>query len=232
MVLFPAVQAAGQAELDALIGYERLPNMSDTPHLQYIRGCAKESLRWMPPTLLGAVPHATLQDDEYLGFHIPKGATIVNNVYSIHNDPRRYPDPRRFDPERFKDDEQSAFDAAVNPDVAMRDHFTFGAGRRICPGMHIAERSLFLGIARILWAFEIRRAKDSKGNILLPDPSRLTPAFACEPMPYAAEIRPRSKERAEKILREWAETKNALLDPVTKQWKKIPDGVALADLKV
>ena len=33
--------------------------------------------------------------------------------------------------------------------------FVFGAGRRVCPGMQAAKQSLLLGIAKILWAFDI-----------------------------------------------------------------------------
>jgi len=35
-----------------------------------------------------------------------------------------------------------------------RDHWTFGAGRRICPGLHAAERELWLAISRLLWAYK------------------------------------------------------------------------------
>lgn len=41
------------------------------------------------------------------------------------------------------------------PDARQRDHFSFGAGRRICPGLHLSENSLFITLARILWAFKI-----------------------------------------------------------------------------
>ena len=68
--------------------------------LQYIRGCMNESLRWMPTTAIGAVPHAVTKDDEYMGYLIPKGARVLNNVYAIHHDPKRFPDPRHFDPDR------------------------------------------------------------------------------------------------------------------------------------
>lgn len=37
----------------------------------------------------------------------------------------------------------------------QRDHWTFGAGRRICPGMIVAEREIFLAISRLLWAFRL-----------------------------------------------------------------------------
>ncbi|KAK8219517.1 hypothetical protein BKA81DRAFT_413449 [Phyllosticta paracitricarpa] len=41
-------------------------------------------------------------------------------------------------------------------DPAQRDHFAFGAGRRICPGTNVAERSLAIAMMRILWAFNVR----------------------------------------------------------------------------
>lgn len=89
---------------------------------------------WMPTTILGAVPHATTAEDIYKGYFIPKGAGILNNVWTINTDPRRAPNPRRFDPSRYENDTLSLFDSASNPDGTKRDHFTFGAGRRICPG--------------------------------------------------------------------------------------------------
>ncbi|KAL2135470.1 hypothetical protein VTI74DRAFT_8329 [Chaetomium olivicolor] len=42
-------------------------------------------------------------------------------------------------------------------DPGLRDHFTFGAGRRNCPGLQFAHNSLFINIARIIWAFDIRK---------------------------------------------------------------------------
>lgn len=31
----------------------------------------------------------------------------------------------------------------------------FGAGRRICPGMWVAEREIWLAISRLIWAFDL-----------------------------------------------------------------------------
>ena len=85
------VQRKAQEEIDRIVGSERLPTMDDEPKLQYIRGCVKESLHWMPTTILGAVPHAATQDDTYMGYLIPKGAGIMNNAYTINMDPKRFP---------------------------------------------------------------------------------------------------------------------------------------------
>ena len=41
-------------------------------------------------------------------------------------------------------------------DPYARDHFTFGAGRRICPGSRFAENVLTLALANMIWAFEIK----------------------------------------------------------------------------
>lgn len=79
MVLFPEVCKAGQTEIDRVCG-DRLPDLNDLPDLPYIRGCMKESMRWMPTVVLG-VPHAVTRDDEYMGYTIPKDANIMTNVW-------------------------------------------------------------------------------------------------------------------------------------------------------
>ena len=157
MLLYPEVQRRAQEQIDQVVGSERMPTMDDAPKLPYVRSLMKETLRWMPTTILGAVPHATSADDTYKGFFIPKGAGVMNNVWTINMS--RGTEPRKFDPSRYEDDHLSLYDSASNPDGTKRDQFTFGAGRRICQGMHVAERSLFLGISRILWAFSIMPAK-------------------------------------------------------------------------
>jgi cytochrome P450 len=176
----------------------------------------------MPTTILGAAPHATTADDIYKGFLIPKGAGVLNNVWAINMDPARAPNPRQFNPDRHKDDNLSLFDSAINPDGTKRDQFTFGAGRRICQGMHIAERSLFLGIARILWAFDILPKIGVDGKPVLPDQEKLTQGFVCMPEPFAARIVPRSDKRAEIVRREWEVCEETLLDAGTKQWISSP----------
>ncbi|KAK3076953.1 hypothetical protein LTS18_011567, partial [Coniosporium uncinatum] len=130
--------------------------------------------------------------------------------------------PRKFDPDRFVDDYQSSADAAANPDVSKRDHFTFGAGRRICQGMHIADRSLFLGMARMLWAFDFKPEKDQHGNDVMPDTEELTQGFVCRNVDFKARITPRSEKRAEMVRREWKEVMEGCLDAESKQWRVSP----------
>jgi len=193
--------------------------------LQYIRGCVKESMRWMPTAILG-VPHAVIKDDEYMGYKIPKGAGVMWNVWAIHMDPKRHSNPRAFDPSRYSHDFQTASEAASNPDVSQRDHFVFGAGRRVCQGMHIAERSLFLGISRMLWAFNFEKARDEQGNEITPDIDKLTEGLLVFPQPFPANISPRSEKHAEKIRQEWVVAQE-LLDE-RKQWREVPKGMVFS----
>jgi len=226
MVLYPEVQKKAQEEIDRVVGSKRMPTMDDEKDLQYVRQIVKESLRWMPTTIMGAVPHAVTTDDWYEGYLIPKNAGVVNNVWAIHMDPKRYPDPRTFNPDRYKDDFQSLADAAANPDPSKRDQFTFGAGRRICPGIHVAERSLFLGVSRMLWAFNITPALDKNGKPIMPKAHDLTQGFVCQPVEFPVTITPRDESRKQMVIDEWRTAEKEWLDPVTKQWKVCPLGPA------
>ncbi|KAL7623161.1 hypothetical protein AAE478_006842 [Parahypoxylon ruwenzoriense] len=226
MLIFPEVPKAAQAELDRVCG-DRLPDLNDVPDLPYIRGCMKEAMRWMPTDPLG-VPHACVSDDEYMGYRIPKGAGVIWNVWTIQNDPKRHPNPRRFDPNRWAHDSQTSAEAANNVDVSKRDHFVFGAGRRICQGMHIADRSLFLGISRLLWAFDFERAIDGRsGEEIVPDMEALTEGLFILPQPFKANIKPRSAWKANRVREEWRKMTELLDDEM--QWKTVPEGMIWRD---
>ena len=46
MVLYPEAQKKAQAEIDAVVGPNRLPNFEDRPSMPYINAVMKETLRW------------------------------------------------------------------------------------------------------------------------------------------------------------------------------------------
>jgi cytochrome P450 len=46
MTLFPEVQKKAQAEIDAIVGTDRLPSFADRDSLPYIEALVKEVLRW------------------------------------------------------------------------------------------------------------------------------------------------------------------------------------------
>ena len=80
MACYPEVQKKARAELDAVVGPNRLPSWEDRDSLPYITAIAKESIRWQSVVPLG-VPHRSLADDEYKGYYIPAGSTVIANIW-------------------------------------------------------------------------------------------------------------------------------------------------------
>lgn len=164
-----------QAELDDVVGRDRMPTFDDLPNLPYLNAIVSETLRWRPIAVLGGTPHATTADDWYKGMYIPKGSTIIAPLWSstysfsaevsqtefiltitVHLNEKDFPDPHTFLPERFLNKER----IAAYPGTT--GHSAFGWGRRICPGMHLGQASVSINIARILWGFDVKPAKDEK----------------------------------------------------------------------
>ena len=63
MALNPEIQKKAQAELDAVVGRNRLPDFDDQQNLVYVKALMKEALRWQVVTPF-SVPHMTTHDDE------------------------------------------------------------------------------------------------------------------------------------------------------------------------
>ena len=76
MALYPDVQKKAQAELYRLVGPARLPEYDDLENMPYLRAVLMETVRWMPVAPFG-VPHRGIADDEYRGYHIPKGSVMI-----------------------------------------------------------------------------------------------------------------------------------------------------------
>ena len=77
--LYPEVQRKAHAELDTMVGPNRLPEFEDRDALVYVNAVIKEALRWMN-VLPFVIPHMTTKDDEYRGYFIPAGTLIFPNV--------------------------------------------------------------------------------------------------------------------------------------------------------
>ena len=81
--MHPEVQAKAQAELDAVVGPDRLPEHSDRVSLPYINAVVLEALRWHNVVPLGVV-HRSMSDDEYRGYYIPKGSVVFGNSWCVN----------------------------------------------------------------------------------------------------------------------------------------------------
>ncbi|KAF2827188.1 cytochrome P450 [Ophiobolus disseminans] len=224
MLVFPNVQRHAQVEIDRVVGSARLPTMDDASELPYLRAVVKECIRWMPTTIMAA-PHSVTQEDEYMGYRIPKGATVLINVWALHMDPTTTPSPRTFDPTRFGPNPPTEFESATASDPSQRRNYIFGAGRRVCQGMHIAERSLFLAVTRLLWAFDF---KSAPGATKMPDVDDLVGSLTVQPAPFEVTIQARTKAKEKMVREAWEDVHEGLLDGETGQWRNVPEGMAFS----
>jgi cytochrome P450 len=197
LAAYPEVQRKAREELLSVVGNDRTPTYED--NLPYIRAIGKEILRMRPVTNIGT-PHRTTENVIYKDMFIPKGTVISLNQYALHYDPSLYEDPETFNPGRYLGHPLKAGVYVAHPDPYQRDHFDFGAGRRICPGMHLAENSLEIVLAKLLWAFEILPPEGKEMD--LSDEANEDGANTL-PKPYRVRFVPRSAGAAEVVRREW-----------------------------
>ncbi|KAI0041483.1 cytochrome P450 [Auriscalpium vulgare] len=142
---FPEAQAKVQEELDAVVG-DRLPTFDDWDYLPQVHAFFQEVFRWRPGTSSG-IQHRATKDIIYNGYVIPAGTTLIANHWSIGRDPAIFPDGDCFKPDRWLNDQ-----GFIREDIKFPN---FGFGRRICPGMPLANRSLFINTAFVLQSFKI-----------------------------------------------------------------------------
>ncbi|KAK0185227.1 cytochrome P450 [Armillaria mellea] len=131
ILLYPEVQAKAQAEIDAVIGDDRLPRFDDRERLPYVNALVCEVTRWhtVGPT---GIPHYVTEDIHQSGYSIPKGSLIVANIWKMLHDSTVYNEPFKFNPDRFIRTETK--EPELDPYTMV-----FGFGRRICPGRMLAD---------------------------------------------------------------------------------------------
>ena len=92
MAMYPEVLRKAQAEIDAVVGINRLPDFNDRPYLPYVNAIIKETMRWqlvLPLSkrflnvlllrllIMAGATHMATEDDEYDGYFIPKGTVVI-----------------------------------------------------------------------------------------------------------------------------------------------------------
>ena len=163
MIAFPEVQRRAQAEIGAVVGRDRLPDICrHTPSSIRARAIIREVLRWRP-TVPFSVPHAAINEDWYEGMYIPKGTICVSNVWHCNHDRAVFGDDAdEFRPERHLGEHGELLPGPIETNQA--GHVTFGSGRRICVGKDMANESLFIATVRMLWALNLERPRDENGG--------------------------------------------------------------------
>ncbi|CAJ2639271.1 unnamed protein product [Trifolium pratense] len=146
----PRILAQVQQELDNVVGRERNVKEDDLPNLPYLQAVIKETFRLHPSTPL-SLPRIASESCEIFGYHIPKGSTLLVNVWAIARDPKEWTNPLEFKPERFLPGGEK-FDVDVKGNNF--EVIPFGAGRRICAGMSLGLRIVQLLTATLAHSFD------------------------------------------------------------------------------
>ncbi|KAG0703473.1 cytochrome P450 [Suillus ampliporus] len=177
---FPHTQARVHEELEAVVGRETPPTFEDWSQLVQLQAFILEALRWRPVNPIG-LPHRASKDVIWNGMCIPAGATVFGNHWSIGRDPAVYHDPEVFDPQRW-----IGTDGEIKENMKL---FTFGFGRRACPGLHVANRSVYIAVALVLWSFTL--AEDPSNPI---DDTAFTPGVVSHQKTFGLIFKPRMDE--------------------------------------
>lgn len=149
--------------------------------MPYVEAVLRETMRFHPIAPLG-VPHAAVNDDVYEGYFIPKGTSILTNIWAMTHDATKYPAPFEFKPERFFTSSGDLNDDQVTP--------VWGWGRRICVGRYVADASLWSAIASMLAVFDFLKATDENGKDIDFEP-RWTSGISSRPVSFPCRIIPR-----------------------------------------
>ncbi|XP_021735700.1 geraniol 8-hydroxylase-like [Chenopodium quinoa] len=142
----PGKLKKAQMELQEIIGKGNSLAETDTPRLPYLQAIVKETLRMHPPVPL-LLPKKADADVQLFGFNVPKNAQVLINAWAIGRDPTLWENPTLFEPERF-----------MGSNIDFKGHdfelIPFGAGRRICPGLPLANRMIPLMLGSLIHGFD------------------------------------------------------------------------------
>ncbi|XP_048488799.1 probable cytochrome P450 303a1 [Plutella xylostella] len=142
------VQARAQAEIDRVVGRDRMPCLGDRVNMPYNEAVVHECVRHFMGRTFG-VPHRALKDTVLAGCIIPKDTMVVSNFTNILMDEKVYPDPYAFRPERFLSDGK----------VSIPDHyFPYGLAKHRCMGEVLAKCNIFVFTTTLLQRFSFLQA--------------------------------------------------------------------------
>lgn len=133
-------------ELSQVIGLGKNIKESEIGQLPYLQAVVKETFRLHPPAPL-LLPRQAEMTMKIAGYTIPKGTRIFVNVWAMGRDKDIWPEPEKFIPERF-------LGSKIDFKGVHFELIPFGAGRRICPGMPLANRMVHLILGSLLNQFK------------------------------------------------------------------------------
>ncbi|XP_053696988.1 probable cytochrome P450 303a1 [Sabethes cyaneus] len=139
----PETQKKVQAEIDEIVGRDRLPTLEDRANMPYSEAVVLESLRMFMSNTFG-IPHRALRDTQLCGYDIPKDTMLVGMFRGMMLSDE-WKTPHSFIPERFLCDGKIVIPPQFHP---------FGVGRHRCMGEMMGKANLFLFITTLFQSFD------------------------------------------------------------------------------
>ncbi|KAH9667536.1 cytochrome P450 83B1 [Citrus sinensis] len=154
----PATMKKAQEEVRSVAKNKGFVDEDDLETLQYLKAVLKETFRLQPPVPL--IPRSTAEECVVDGYKIEAKTLAYVNTLAIGRDSEVWDKPDEFIPERFMGTDCVDFQG---------QHFEllpFGSGRRICPGISMAMRTLELALANLLYKFDWKMPDGMKNEDL------------------------------------------------------------------
>uniref|UniRef100_A0A8C5H1G7 Cytochrome P450 2D3-like n=1 Tax=Gouania willdenowi TaxID=441366 RepID=A0A8C5H1G7_GOUWI len=152
LMCYPDIQERCQQEIDTMLDGKRCASFEDRHNMPYVQAMIHEVQR-----IANIVPlsifHSTRKDTELMGYSIPRGTMIIENLTSVLNEEGEWKFPHDFNPENFLN-EQGEF---VKPEAFM----PFSAGPRMCLGEGLARMELFLIMVTLLRKYKFIWPEDA-----------------------------------------------------------------------
>ncbi|KAL6503450.1 hypothetical protein OROGR_025373 [Orobanche gracilis] len=162
MIHQPHILETARQELDRVVGRDRFVQESDLPRLNYIKSCVKESFRLHPVNPFSP-PHVSTRDTIVGHYFIPKGSHVLVSRIGLGRNPRVWENHLKYNPGRHIVDDCK--------EVVLVDHelrmFSFGIGRRGCPGVVLGSTMATMLLARLVQGFDWAEPFDRSSCIKL-----------------------------------------------------------------
>ncbi|QHO01080.1 Cytochrome P450 [Arachis hypogaea] len=141
----PRVMRNLQDELISGVGLNKFVQETHLANLSYLDIVIKETLRLHPPGAI--VTRESTKDAMVNGYRIREKTLIIINLWAIGRDPKAWSNnAEEYYPERF---------ITNNRDYRGYnfEFIPFGAGSRICPGIHLGLTTVKLVVAQLVHCF-------------------------------------------------------------------------------
>lgn len=145
LALHPEVEARLHAEIDAVLGDDRI-EAEHVRKLVYTRRVLDEVLRLYPS--IPVLPRYALKRDVVCGHKIPRGAIVIVAPWVVHRHRKLWREPEVFDPDRFSEERSR--------DRPRFSHIPFAAGPGTCSGSSFAMTEMLIIIAALARRYRFR----------------------------------------------------------------------------